>query len=176
MAGFFSPWIAGSGSLAKPLDDGTSSLQKGEPTGLFKAIIKTAKGTLDIATSIVSPIDLDRELKGYEIPIAEETEGLKPRIYLIYILPLMAAKCLISVFKRRQRLLGKLLTFFIVTIIAVFMFLQVEILSREGVFVETTPLYGFFLTLYGYIALSALCFFKVFDSAGSKPRKSKIRL
>lgn len=162
--------------MAKPLDDSTSFLQKGEPTGLFKAIIQTAKGTVDVATSIVSPIDLDRELKGYEIAIAQETEGLRPRIYLIYILPLMALKCLLSVLRRKKRLLNRLITFFIITAITLFMLLQIEALGREGVFVEIVPLYGFFLTLYGYIALSILCFFKMFDTSRPKSRKGKTRL
>ncbi len=176
MVSFFLPWIAGSGSLAKPFDDGTSMIQKAEPTGLFRAIVKTAKGTVDAATAIISPIDLDRELKGYEIPIANETEVLRPKIYLIYILPFMALVAFFGAIGRRQALAGRFLRFILITAIASFLFFKVESLNREGLFLKIEALHGFFLTLYGYIALSILTFLRIFCRQPIKSRSKKKRV
>jgi hypothetical protein len=173
---FFLPWIAGSGSLAKPFDDGTSVIQKTEPTGLFRAIIKTAKGTVDTATAIISPIDLDRELKGYEIPIADETVNLRPRIYLIYILPFMALVSFFGTLKKKQSMFSRFLRFAIITAITSFLFLRVESLNREGLFLKIEALAGFFLTLYSYIALSILTFLSIFPRQITRhySRKKKV--
>ncbi len=176
IASFFMPWIAGSGSLAKPLDDSTSIIQNVEPTGLFRAIVKTAKGTVDAATALISPIDLDRELKGYEIPIADEAEGLRPKIYLIYILPLMALIVFFAALKRKQTLAGKILRFVFVAAIASFLFIQVGSLNREGLFLKIEALYGFFLTLYGYMALCILTFVVIFSRQTIKSYKRKRRV
>ena len=176
MVSFFLPWISGSGSLVKPFDDGTSIIQKAEPTGLFRAIVKTAKGTVDAATAIISPIDLNRELKGYEIPIADETDGLKPKVYLIYILPFMALVAFFGALGRRQALAGRFLRFILITAIASFLFFKVESLNREGLFLKIEALYGFYLTLYGYIALSILTFSRIFFKQPIKLYNKKKRV
>ncbi len=176
IASFFMPWIAGSGSLAKPLDDSTSIIQNIEPTGLFRVMVKTAKGTVDAATALISPINLDRKLKGYEIPIADETEGLRPKIYLIYILPLIALIVFFAVLKRKQTFAGKIFRFVFVITIASFLFIQVESLNRERLFLKIEALYGFFLTLYGYMALSILTFLKIFSRQTTKSHKRKRRV
>jgi hypothetical protein len=170
---FFVPWVAGSGSIVKPLDDGTSFFQKHEPTGLFHFFVKTARGTVDTATSIITTIDLERELKGYEIPIAEETTALRPRIYLIYLLPLVALFTFFNVLKKNQSFLGRTANFLIVAGIASFLYIRIGILNREGLFLKIEMLYGFYITYYAYFVLSLFSFLRIFSRQSGKTAKKR---
>jgi len=73
-------------------------------------------------------------------------------------------------------LAGRFLRFILITAIASFLFFKVESLNREGLFLKIEALHGFFLTLYGYIALSILTFLRIFCRQPIKSRSKKKRV
>ncbi|UCD55118.1 MAG: hypothetical protein JSV93_06320 [Candidatus Omnitrophota bacterium] len=86
---FFLPWVKGTGSIVKPVEDSTKAIQD---LKLTKETAKTTRGVVDTLTETLAAISLKRTLAGYQIPTSKN-KGIK-RIgivrYLLYSLPLVA--------------------------------------------------------------------------------------
>ncbi len=157
---FFMPWVAGKGSLAGPIDAITSIFEN-EPTGLVEVFSGAASGSIDFITQAISPIELDRQLAGHQLPVAAETEDLRPQIYLLYLLPVVALVCaFLGISGNKLKVFA---AFVVAAAIFILMAGQISVLNTEGVFVKIQTREGFWYTLFAFAGLSLSLFLKLFS-------------
>ena len=138
-------------------------------------MVQSTKGIVDKATEIFTPIKLKQTLSGFQIT-KSKNKALKkmgPKLYLVYIPPLIAFFCgLLSLFGRKG-LWPIALTFFL----SWGMFLVLDIfvfqLYREGLFAKIRPCCGIVFTEYAFLGIVAISFLEAIVSAKQRQGHSE---
>ena len=160
---FFMPWVTGSGSLTKPIDDATRIFKKLDITKVTTGVVNFGRKAVDTVTGAISPIELKKILKGYQIPISDNAGigriGFK--VYFLYVFPISAFFCIVLCTLSYKKKVYDLIAFFITLVVFIALYMQVAAFNHQGVFIEVRACDGFWLTLFGLLTIVILTFMKL---------------
>lgn len=169
---FFMPWLEGEGSLLKPLDDSTKSLQKKDITGLAKGSITLSKRITDNITQAITKKKLKQTLKGHQIPQAATKKPISV-VYLLYLVPVLPFFCWwFSVLGNRRRFFDLIAAFIALGVFAVFI-LQIDALNHEGLFIKIRSCCWLPITIKLFLAIGVLAVFKFLLPRKPRPSPDK---
>tara|TARA_B100000315_G_scaffold252204_1_gene288501 strand:+ start:1232 stop:1801 length:570 start_codon:yes stop_codon:yes gene_type:complete len=160
---FFQPWVSGEGSLFNPVEKITDPIGKIEPTGIFKGVIKLTKGSLDKVTGVITGKKLKEDLSGYQIAV-DKSKEIGPKAYLVLLIPFLGLLCFIISLLTKKNIACTGLVLVITLSLFIFLKYQISNLARHDLFLEVRVNQPLIYTVYAFLVMSSLSFFKLIAS------------